>query len=567
LAQENGDRSSLSPADKKERLKRAGDEACTGIELGITPDDALKGSGSRQESDGAGGIVSAMGFATVDYARLVSEPDSAQIVAAARAFVASAFPVLTDLRVIPTPRYHPFIRVGRDYSGQPLMELPEFKTLENLLDLVYPNRFSGPLHREHPEFANQYILSFLEACVRRCADQDSFAVDAYGVGESISEFIEILNAPSHTVAVVRAMSHVTTSTGAALALDGIDVVPESCRDDYDFFVSQCRAHIPGAGGSFNRQRPSVFGHPHAVLASTATTEDSDMFDATAAISRRLDRFILILRLLTGTTAVAHFEVRGPTTLVGASHPEFVRFQPNMAWPMVRRTARLNSQDARPIAELGALLDSTEFRRHQMAAASFDVALGRFNASFAADPVRGIVDLATALEAVLVDEPDGTEGITVRLRTRSAGLLATNDDPPAKIFNDVGAFYDLRSTFVHGGNLSEKRLRSKILGISTLTERSALGIAAAQALDRMRDIARRAILARLCLATGPEPIWPFNPKTSLEVAFADDARRRQMRDHWHGTVAGIGADWSSAHLAAPSDILREDYGRATEPVGS
>lgn len=43
-----------------------------------------------------------------------------------------------------------------------------------------------------------------------------------------------------------------------------------------------------------------------------------------------------------------------------------------------------------------------------------------------------------------------------------------------------------------------------------------GIAAAQAVDRMRDLVRRAILACLCLAAGTEPIRPFNRKASMEV---------------------------------------------------
>jgi hypothetical protein len=489
------------------------------------------------------------------------------IAKAARACVGAAFGVLAELNVIPTSSYHRFVWVGRDYEGMPVMQLPEFKTLEGLLNRAYPARFGEPRTSARPEFANMYILNFIEACVRRCADEERFEADADGVTESATELITLLDAPTHTIAAVRAVSHIATQGVTALTINGIEIVPERPGQNFDFFLAEFRRRIPGSGGAFNRERPSVFGHPHAVLAATATTEDADIFDTAKAVSRRLDRFMLVLRLLTGTTARTHFEVRGPTTLVGAIHPELIRYQPNMAMLMVRRTARLQSWDERPIQELGALIDAVELKRERLAAASFDIALGRFNGSFATDAILALVDLATALEAIFIDEKDGTEGLTVRLRTRAAALLATDDDPAASIFNDIGAFYDLRSTLVHGGNLTEARLRKKILGISTISEQSMFGIATAQAVDRMRDLVRRAILARLCLATGTEPIWPFDPKTSMEVAFTDDARRHQMRQHWHATLDHIGAASSWQHLPAPGDIVREDYGPATRSASA
>ncbi|HEY3337815.1 MAG TPA: hypothetical protein VGK18_04890 [Propionicimonas sp.] len=81
-------------------------------------------------------------------------------------------------------------------------------------------------------------------------------------------------------------------------------------------------------------------------------------------------------------------------------------------------------------------------------------LGRFNSAFTSEFGQAVVDLATALEAVLIDECDGTEGITARLRNRASTLLATEADPASNIFADVSAFYDLRSRLVHGANLKE-----------------------------------------------------------------------------------------------------------------
>jgi hypothetical protein len=487
-------------------------------------------------------------------------PGRSEIADAARKLVAAALRELTEQRVIPTSLYHPFIQAGRDYEGPSVMELPQFKAVERQLEAAYPDRFGEPLRRKHPEFANIYLLRFIEGCVRRCSDEEAFVADTQGVSASIDELLDLLDASSHTMAAVRAMSHIHTQGSSVLTLNDVEVIPEPPGTNFDFFLDACRSKIPGSGASFNRERPFVFAHPHAVLAAHASTEGTDAFEATKAASSQINRFVLALRLLTGTTARAHFEVRGPTTLVGPIQPELLHYRrANGMMPMVRRTATLRVEDEHPIRELGVLLDSAEVKRDKMAATSFDVAIGRFNASFSDDGILTLVDLATALEAAFIDEADGTEGITTRLRSRAAALLATNDDPSANIFNDVGAFYDLRSTLVHGGNLTEARLRKKILGISTITEKDMFGISAAQAVDRMRDLVRRAILARLCLASGSEPLWPFNPKSGMDVAFADDARRREMREAWQDALARIGASLAARHLPAPGDILREDFG--------
>ena len=41
---------------------------------------------------------------------------------------------------------------------------------------------------------------------------------------------------------------------------------------------------------------------------------------------------------------------------------------------------------------------------------------------------------------------------------------------------------------------------------------------------MRDLVRRAILARLCLAAKPDPLWPFAGDATVDAILADDAQR-------------------------------------------
>jgi hypothetical protein len=88
------------------------------------------------------------------------------------------------------------------------------------------------------------------------------------------------------------------------------------------------------------------------------------------------------------------------------------------------------------------------------------------------------------------------------------LLATDADPARAIFDDVNHLYRLRSKLVHGGQITQKELRKRIGLISTVPAESIehrFSVALGYAVDRMRDLVRRAILARLCLAAGPDPL--------------------------------------------------------------
>jgi hypothetical protein len=203
------------------------------------------------------------------------------------------------------------------------------------------------------------------------------------------------------------------------------------------------------------------------------------------------------------------------------------------------------------------------KRGGMALTSFDVAIRKFNASYRADsPFEHLVDLATALEATLATGEKDNEGLTLRLRNRASTLLATQDDPARSIFIDVRQLYDLRSKLVHGGQIKENELRKTSERISTVTnERPTLmfGVALGHAIDRMRDLVRRAILARLCLAAEPDPLWPLDASdVSVDALLADDRTRGQWRSRWHERLTELGV---AAAAAGPprtaADFLSQD----------
>jgi len=81
--------------------------------------------------------------------------------------------------------------------------------------------------------------------------------------------------------------------------------------------------------------------------------------------------------------------------------------------------------------------------------------------------------------------------------------------------------------VHGGQIKQSDLRRDLRKISTMPEGAAddrFGVAIGYAVDRMRDLVRRAILARLCLAAESDPVWPFSGSVSVDALLADGGHR-------------------------------------------
>jgi hypothetical protein len=92
---------------------------------------------------------------------------------------------------------------------------------------------------------------------------------------------------------------------------------------------------------------------------------------------------------------------------------------------------------------------------------------------------------------------------------------------------------------YGSQIKQSDLRRDLQKISTMPEGAAdgrFGVAIGYAVDRMRDLVRRAILARLCLAAEPDPVWPFSGSVSFDALIADDETRAGWRASWHDKLA-------------------------------
>src|SRR4029079_7991591 len=112
--------------------------------------------------------------------------------------------------------------------------------------------------------------------------------------------------------------------------------------------------------------------------------------------------------------------------------------------------------------------AADVKREDMAGASFDAALNKFHELHTpGSQYEHLVDLATALEAILTGSESESEAVTFRLRSRAAALLPTENDSATSIFRDVGALYSLRSKLVHGGAMKQTELRKEVGRISTV----------------------------------------------------------------------------------------------------
>jgi hypothetical protein len=441
--------------------------------------------------------------------------------AAARAFLAASIEALREVRVLPTPFAHPYIQIGRDYFGDDVAGIPEFAAFEQALEARYPDRFSEPqLGSDLWESTNAYTFSLLEAVVARCGlDDREVEADSEVATFSINELIQVLDAPDYAMVCCREVSHLTTADGEVLQLGDVTIIPEDAVPEFGGLTQRAGQLIPGLGGAFNRVDPRIYDPPKSLLVVRREGFTGEPYAAASAVSASIDMFLIVARLIHASTSEACWQACGIPTLVSKMHPLYRLFEKGvLPSSLVRRTTRLSAADAEPFRQLSEMLNAVEVKREGMATTSFDLALDRYLRTFSsANAYDNIIDLATALEALLTGSD--AEAVGLRLKSRAAALLFTEEDTSRAIFDDVGRLYSIRSTLVHGASLKQPRLLSLLRQISTTPQDAFPGTTVWHAVDRLRDIVRRAFLARMCLAEGDDPVWPINKEFVVDALLA------------------------------------------------
>jgi hypothetical protein len=474
------------------------------------------------------------------------DPLRADLSALAKAFIDAACQLLRSERVVPPPMSRRFIRVGRDYYGVPVMELPEFKALERHVEERYP-RFDPDLPLMDRDFTNGYLLSFLEACVALAVTNDGSFRPSSGPGfqRSLDELAKQLSSSSFRVAACREVFHLTTDTEEPVDLLDMKVIPVNAepadhrRTAHEIITSV----LPAASSAYNGEEPGGWAPPHAVI--VATDIGPKPFELANEISDRIERLLLLLRLLHSGTCVSMYEVQGEPAVVCRFHPTLVRFRGQQQSimglsPLIRRTTRVSANDDERVRGLWDLLSTAETPREGMLFTSLGIAIHRFQLSYHSHAWHeSLLDLATAFEATLSGR--SPSDVTLRLRTRAAALLASDEDPATAIFNDVGHLYGLRSRLVHGDDMRQKDLKRIVDNISTVPDGQGFGVQIAHTVDRLRDLVRRSILARVCLAAGTDSVWPMGKDDDVDAKLSDDQTRREWRSAWRQSLADIGAE--------------------------
>ncbi|MGP3974463.1 hypothetical protein ACTWQF_10750 [Streptomyces sp. 8N114] len=460
-----------------------------------------------------------------------------------RAFLAVAWLRLREERVVPRPAFHPYIEVGRDYFGDSIMVLAEYRSLEDAIAAAHP-RFDADLPLGERGCPGELIFSFLETFIARLTIAgEEFSPDGSAAEQSLRDLVQAVQADTSEVACCRVVSHMTTADGQPVEFTDVrvePVLPEACGHSGELH-RVISTLIPGAASAGDRVWPDGFAPPESVV--VGRDSGSKPFDLSEPLSQRIERFLLLVRLLKPGTSESMFEVQGETHVVREFKPFVVRFRgarPGFASPtqLAARVITLGPDDVGRVEGLGRLLDAAQQTGPEMVFTSFDMALQKFLLSFHAHAwYEQVVDLATAFEAALSGKEK--DAVTLRLKVRAATLLSTGLDPADKIFKDVDAIYKLRSQLVHGSAMERKKLLKEVRKISTVPGDVRDGEATAHAVERLRDLVRRSLLARVCLAAGNAPLWPMGAD-GIDVVMVDDLRRRAWREAWRDTLTAIDA---------------------------
>lgn len=474
------------------------------------------------------------------------EPAYIEVRTAAEEFLRVGFRELTRIHVLPVPMFGRFIKLGTHYAGSDVMYEPEFVALENALRQAFPEQFNkSPLEPNERLPASHWIFGLLEAAVAASAAYEEDVDPSWSfVAELIDDLLGQLQARVRDLAHCRIVSHLTTSTRQPVEFEDVTIIPVADNAFAPELMRRVMDEIPMARQAFPDAPPIAFDHPVSIVVARSNSGiDRDPFSTLEALSRRVDRFLLLCRLVTGTSGRAVWSVGGATDRVSEIHPLGRAIASANSGPqMIKRVGVLSDALVPGFSALAKAIDDAEVTREKRMFASFDFALARFTRSYASsDLADSLVDLATSMEGILLGGDAGNEDVGLRLRSRAATLLATENDPAPTIYRDVSDLYSIRSKLVHGSTLEIKELMRLLRRVVPGHDDQFGAESFAFAVDRLRDLVRRAILARLALAADHEARWTFEGTTSVDAQLSDDSTRQMWRSVWREKMNTYGLD--------------------------
>ncbi|MEV6135222.1 hypothetical protein AB0L63_03975 [Nocardia sp. NPDC051990] len=435
----------------------------------------------------------------------------------------------------------------------PIKALPEYVRLEKAIIDAVPNidRAGGA-----GSAASILLTSLLEWCVQKCSSAGDYDPNGPEVSAAIAQLVQVVSGQPYEIVLARQVSHLVPASGTEIEIDGITLFPEGRTSDMTLRILK---EIPDADHAWKRYLKKPYRPPHALLIVRKQVSGLEYFGG-GDLAQKLDQFQLGVCLLTGANVQGSYQVFGPNRKISAQPASLEMLARDTDVTTTRRTARLDGTEGPAIAALITLVDEAQSKTggEGIWLSSFREALDRFAHFDDTTPyTEQLVSLATSLEGVMLGTNEG-EGLTLRLCTRVTALLANDDDPAGELFEDLKQLYNLRSNIVHGGEVLESTLNKNLKAINCvpgIEEEENPLVRLGYAVDRLRDIVRRSILARTCLASGKEPPWPFKEKgkpskVKVDAELSDDDTRAIWRAYWRDMLDSLGVGVAAARSRPP-----------------
>lgn len=444
-----------------------------------------------------------------------------------------------------------------EYISPAKLESVSFQRLTVAIKLVHP-RFSVPAGNADYDSANLYARRLFDTYRLRLRGLMPFDRNVSDErSDLIDELLHTVRCQSRPVAQCCLVEQLTTSSGERMEIEGVEIIPSNPTSipRRESWIDQIEAIIPAATGSIPPDFDVLTDEPLSVLVARDTRENFHYnFDT---LPRALNRLLLILKLTYGGTHRPLMSMWGECSKVGALAPAFSYFRGDFGIaPQTRavyRVTEVRAADSNFLRELGTLIDKSLERVVGLVINPFAVAFSRLAIiAHETNWFDQLLDLSIAIEAMLGG--DGVQDVGLRIRSRAAILLCTEDDEPQQIFKDVRILYDIRSRIAHGDMMTESWLMARLNQISTVPAGTDLVVAYGIAIDRMADLVRRSIVCRLVLSHGIDPIWAPHSDRGIDEKLSSTSIQVEWRSKWMDWCNVSGCPPVVNNLGAPNDSL-------------
>lgn len=410
--------------------------------------------------------------------------------------------------------------MARDYYGDMVRG---GAPLDTALKRGWPERFDLKPGDTGLEFASTYESALIEDAVCTATrSQQPYASSSPAIAEAIERLISRL-AAARPLRVANVIADLATMNSELLEVGDVRVV--SVPGGAERLLER---EIPGAGFLLEREDAIALGSGGDTSVAISDEGGDESFEIVTVRAReRIRRFITSVRLGTGTTARPMADISGEPDTFHLLGPQVYTLRHGGRLMFVHRSVTIGPPDTPWIASIMSVLKASALSPLP----SPMVALGRLSRVLD-EPGRILsdhaVDLAIGLEAALAGTRSESD-ISLRIRNRAAAFLTVPADPPTDIYGDVKLLYSLRSAFVHGSSMTDDDVWKLIGKVSTARGTDWRGEQFELAIDRWRDLVRRAILFRLALAWTKDPLWPLaKDQTDIDAAIVDPGEAQRWR---------------------------------------